>query len=308
MKPLLEIDNLHLTISDKKILHGVSFNIFEGETVGLVGESGSGKSLTALSILGLLPSSNQVSGRILFEGTDLLKQKTYHPRGTKLSIILQDPALALNPLLSIGDQLIEGLCYHKKISKQEALKIGLEWLKRVGIGDPALRMKQFPHELSGGMKQRILIVSALICQPSLLIADEPTTALDVTVQAQILDLLQLLQKEEKMSLLLITHDLGVVAHSCQKIIVMYAGQIVEVGSVEQIFSQPGHPYTRALLQSRRSLEGAKEEPLFCLEGHPSYQSEGCSFSSRCPMAMKICAKQAPPFDRNVRCWAHSRDN
>ena len=261
-KPLLEVDDLQVTLNQKKILPGVSFALFPGETVGLVGESGCGKSMTASAILGLLPSNHQIKGSVIFEGENLLSSSASHPRGKRLSLILQDPSLALNPLLTIGLQLVEGLVHHKKIPMSAAWEKGIEWLEKVGIGDPKERMSQYPHQLSGGMKQRILIAMALICHPSLLIADEPTTALDVTVQAQILELLQALQKEEGMSMLLITHDLGVVAHSCQKVMVMYAGQIVEAGPVEQIFAEPRHPYTQALLQSRSSLGKSKNEPLF----------------------------------------------
>lgn len=269
--PLLEVDNLHLTLFNAEhafnILHGVSFGIYPGEIVGLVGESGCGKSLTASAILGLLPPSHKLKGQILFEGQDLLhtaSQQMTHIRGTRLSLILQDPALALNPLIRIGNQLIEGLCYHKRISRQQAFEKGVQWLTRVGIEDARTRMQQYPHEISGGMKQRILIAMALICQPSLLIADEPTTALDVTIQAQILNLLQLLQQEEHLSILLITHDLGVVAKCCQRVMVMYAGQLVETGSVEKVLMFPQHPYTQALLQSRRSLEQASDQPLISL--------------------------------------------
>lgn len=313
-KPILEVKDLNLTITHATkplhILHGVSFAIYPGEVVGLVGESGCGKSLTASAILGLLPSSHHVTGRIIFDGQDLLaSQQISTLRGTRLSLILQDPAMALNPLMSIGNQLIEGLCYHKKISRQEAFEKGVEWLTRVGIGDARARMRQYPHEMSGGMKQRILIAMALICQPSLLIADEPTTALDVTVQAQILDLLQILQREEQMSILLITHDLGVVAQSCQRVMVMYAGQLVEMGPVEQIFTSPQHPYTQALLRSRRSLEQSQEQPLICLEGHPPLLSQklpGCPFVSRCDSAMHICQSEIPPLEKtnqgSTLCW------
>lgn len=310
--PLLEVDHLHVTLSPGgqacRILNGISFKLFPGETVGLVGESGSGKSMTAAAILGLLPPGHQTTGCAIFEGQDLLDTQIDHPRGKKLSLILQDPALALNPLLSIGRQLVEGLIFHQKIASRLAWEQGTEWLRKVGIRDPLERMKQFPHELSGGMKQRILIAMALICRPSLLIADEPTTALDVTVQVQILDLLKRLQQEERLSMLLITHDLGVVAHSCQRVMVMYGGQIVETGSVEQIFESPCHPYTQALLRSRRSLSMARKEPLFSLEGHPSQQREptGCAFAPRCPFAMNICLAEEPPNEehstRSVRCW------
>lgn len=257
--PILKIDNLHLSLLQGskrfKVLHGLSFEIFPGEIVGLMGESGSGKSLTASTIFGLLPPSHEVTGRILFEGQDLLSNTVSHPRGHRLSLILQDPDLALNPVISIGRQLTEGLRYHKKISSRQAFKKGAEWLKRVGISDPIKRMSQYPHELSGGMKQRVLIAMALICQPSLLVADEPTTALDLTIQAQILDLLQNLQKEEEMSLLFITHDLGIIARCCHRVLVMLGGELIESGRVEDLFLNPQHAYTRHLLQARRNLTG-----------------------------------------------------
>lgn len=315
--PICQIDNLHLTLNPasnpSKILHGVSFAIYPGEIVGLVGESGCGKSLTASAILGLLPSSHTLTGRIEFEKKNLLAlslQQLSYLRGTRLSLILQDPSLALNPLLPIGKQLVEGLCYHKKISRQSAYSLGIQWLNRVGISDTADRMRQYPHEISGGMKQRILIAMALICQPSLLIADEPTTALDLTTQSQILDLLQLLQKEERMSLLLITHDLGVVARCCQRVLIMYAGQLVETGSVEQIFKDPQHPYTQALLLSRACLGQSRHQPLICLEGNPPPRLHkklpGCAFAARCPSAMRICQQKEPPREqsdqRSVLCW------
>lgn len=273
--PLLTIDNLSLELFKDghalPLLHDLSFSIYPGEIVGLVGESGCGKSLTASAILGLLPPSHRLKGRIVFEGQDVLTPSPLalaSLRGRRLSLIMQDPTLALNPLIPIGRQLIEGLCYHKKIPHKQAFEKGIEWLTRVGIGEARHRMYQYPHEISGGMKQRLLIAMALICQPSLLIADEPTTALDVTVQAQILDLLQRLQKEEQMSILLITHDLGVVAHCCQRVMVMYGGQLVETGSIKQLLTSPQHPYTKALLQSRCSLERVDNQPLVCLEEFP----------------------------------------
>jgi oligopeptide transport system ATP-binding protein len=311
--PILEVDQLNLTLfkgpNAFHLLRGVSFNLYPGEIVALVGESGSGKSLTASSLFGLLPSRHAIEGKIIFEGKNLLSANISHPRGDRLSLILQDPALALNPLMTIGKQLVEGLIFHKNIQQKKALEIGLKWLKRVGIGDPALRMKQFPHELSGGMKQRILIAMALICQPSLLIADEPTTALDVTVQAQILDLLKLLHDEEGMSILLITHDLGVVAQYCHRVLVMYAGEIVEEGSTKKLFKSPRHPYTQALLKSRCSLDKPAGKELFTLEGQPPLlqkMTRGCSFAPRCAAAMRICLEQNPPRDSspegNVLCW------
>lgn len=314
--PLLEVQDLHLSLNKAshsfKILHGISFAIYPGEIVGLVGESGCGKSLTASAILGLLPPSHTVMGRIHFEGQNILTLPTEQLcslRGNRLSLILQDPSLALNPLIPLGRQLIEGLCHHKKMGWQEAYQVGIQWLSRVGIGDAAARMRQYPHEVSGGMKQRMLIAMALICQPSLVIADEPTTALDLTIQAQILDLLQHLQQEERMSLLLITHDLGVVARCCQRVMIMYAGQIVETGPVDQIFKTPQHPYTQALLKSRCSLGQSRNQPLFCLEGSlPRLDQRplGCAFAPRCADAMQICQRQDPPCEHSsqgsVLCW------
>ncbi|MFI0434394.1 MAG: ABC transporter ATP-binding protein [Parachlamydiaceae bacterium] len=316
MKPLLKIENLHLSLTQgsctRQLLRGISFEIYPGEIVGLVGESGSGKSLTAASILGLLPSNHHVKGHIEFENQHLLTlspKKLSHLRGTRLSLILQDPALALNPLLPIGKQLMEGLYYHTGISKQEGDQKAIEWLHRVGIGDPSARMGQYPHEISGGMKQRILIAMALMCRPSLLIADEPTTALDPTTQLQILHLLEHLQKEEQMSLLMITHDLGVIARLCQRVMVMYAGQLIESGSVHQIFQSPQHPFTQALLASRRAMMDSHHRPLISLEGSAPqihHNHQGCFFAPRCPFAMKICARKHPPnipsSNGSVLCW------
>jgi oligopeptide/dipeptide ABC transporter ATP-binding protein len=314
--PLLAVEDLHLTLSVPsglfKALHGLSFTIEEGEVVGLVGESGSGKSLTASAMMGLLHPSHQITGKILFEGDNLLEktsQELMRVRGNRLSLILQDPGQALNPVLSIGTQLVEGLCHHKKIPWKQAYAEGIVWLEKVGINNPSERMRQYPHELSGGMKQRVLIAMALICQPSLLIADEPTTALDTTVQLQILLLLSALQKQENTSILLITHDLGIVANFCDRVLVMYAGQIVESAPVKELFSSPKHPYTQALLKSKYSLLGNKNERLHIIEGSPpplNRQFKGCSFSPRCPAAMDLCINSPPQICLNashqVRCW------
>lgn len=254
--PLLEVENLQLKINQTQILRNVSFSINPGEIVGLVGESGSGKSLTAATIFGLHPPHSEHQGKILFNGKELL----FHSKmplspfyGTKLSLILQDPSTALNPLITVGKQLIEGICFHQKLSFQKAWIMGIEWLQKVGISDPKIRMNQYPHELSGGMKQRIVIAMALICEPSLIIADEPTTALDVTLQIQILNLIESLQKENGMSLLLISHDLGVISHICQRVIVMYGGEIIEQGTIAEIFSNPQQTYTQNLLKARQCL-------------------------------------------------------
>lgn len=311
--PLLEVQNLRLSLAKNsqslRILHDITFSIAHGEILGLVGESGCGKSMTASAILGLLPLSHSLSGEVKFEGQPLSPRELSSLRGNRLSLILQDPSLALNPLIPIGKQLTEGLCYHKKMNRTEADRLGMEWLHRVGIGDVQVRMRQYPHELSGGMKQRILIAMALICKPSLVIADEPTTALDVTIQAQILDLLQELQSKEKMSLLFITHDLGVVARICQRVMIMYAGQVVETGPVNQIFHSPQHPYTQALLQVKWGMHQSPDQPLACLKGHLPRLSQkrvGCPFAPRCSHAMQICARRAPPLHTSlggeVLCW------
>lgn len=316
--PLLKVENLSLTLASSSrsacILDQVSFEVLPGEIVGIVGESGSGKSMTASALLDLLPTPHTLSGKIEFEGKNLLSltpKEMNQLRGNRISLILQDPDLALNPLIPIGKQLIEGLCYHKKLNWNEAYERGIDWLSRVGIGDPRARMKQYPHEISGGMKQRLLIAMGLICNPSLLIADEPTTALDVTLQAQILDLICELQKEENMSLLLITHDLGVVARICQKMVVMYAGQVIEAGDVKQVFQSPQHPYTQALLQSRQSLmkRSRSSGPLLSLEGSPPQLQKkrvGCPLAPRCPSVMPICLKEMPletsVNQGTVRCW------
>lgn len=319
-RSLLSVEDLHLSLNrsknSPKILHGISFEIHSGEVVALVGESGCGKSMTASAVLGLIPPSCQLTGQVIFENQDLAtlsQSKLSFLRGTRLSLILQDPSLALNPVVSIGRQLIEGLLIHKKMDWKQAHRQGIEWLQRVGISNPALRMSQYPHEISGGMKQRVLIAMALICNPSLVIADEPTTALDVTVQKEILDLLQQLQREEKMSLFLITHDLKIVAHYCQRVFVMYAGQIVESGLVAEVFSRPQHPYTQALLRATIKSNQQREEPLYSLKGMPPRPERvwtHCSFVSRCPYAMEICQQQPPPNiskgSGTALCWLPKR--
>jgi len=252
--PLLEVKHLHLILHTSKgqfhALKDLSFHIFPGEIVGLVGESGCGKSLTIATLFNFIHVSHTLTGHILFQGEPL---KSFH-QGTQIGCILQDPTAALNPVLTIESQLIEGLCFHQKLSRRAARLEAIDWLQRVGINDASYRLKQYPHELSGGMKQRLLIAMALMMRPLLLVADEPTTALDPTVQAQILDLLYTLQQEEKISLLLITHDLGVVSHYCQRIYLMSEGQIVESGMSEELLNNPQHHYSQKLLQARRHVE------------------------------------------------------
>ncbi len=312
MNPLLKVSHLNLSKDSNHFLQDLSFEIFPGEIVGLVGESGCGKSLTGSAIMGLHPEDFQIRGEIFFKEKNLLKltpKQLNQIRGQRLSIILQDPTLALNPLIPIGKQLIEGLQLHKKMPWKAAYQRGIEWLKKVDISDPESRMKQYPHEISGGMKQRILIAMALICEPNFVIADEPTTALDATLQIQILKLLENLQKEMGLTLLFITHDLGIVATFCQRVIVMYRGQMVESGEVKNVFRCPKHPYTRALLLSNQSLSDERRHPLFTLKGSPpSFKDtiKGCPFASRCPQAMNLCTKDSPPLvskdGNHARCW------
>lgn len=255
MTPLLEARNLIISF-ERPVVKGIDFSIFPGEIVGLVGESGCGKSLTAHAVLQLLSKRAKLSGELLFNGKNLLDQSTEELReirGKEIGMVFQDPTAALNPTLSIGEQLIEGLRYHKKISKAEAVSLVEQLMDEMGVSDPSLRLKQHPHELSGGMKQRILIAMALACSPSLLIADEPTTALDVTIQAQILEILKRKQKETNVAIFFITHDLGVVAQLCDRVLIMRSGEIVEAGETERVFAYPQHPYTKDLLESKRGV-------------------------------------------------------
>lgn len=250
--PLLSVRDLCISFSKEEVVKGVSFEIYSGETVGLVGESGCGKSVTAQSIL--LPGRHILRGEICFQGDDLLKKsgrELQAIRGKKIGMIFQDPLSSLNPLMTVGHQLTEGLRLHMGLSKSQARDKALEWLGLVGIAEASWRYNQYPFELSGGMRQRIMIAMAMACDPLLLIADEPTTALDVTVQAQILDLLKKLKERQKLSLLFITHDLGLVAGLCDRVLVMQAGKVVEEGPVDKIFYQPEHVYTRLLLEAKR---------------------------------------------------------
>ncbi len=318
--PLLDVRSLCLSFATSQgsidALRGVNFCLYPGEIVGLIGESGCGKSLTAFSLLKLFPTnSHRLSGKVLFEEKDLLnasEKEMQTIRGQKIGLIFQDPSLSLNPTKRIGDQLIEGLVHHQHMSKQAALQMGIEWLQKVGISDALHRMRQYPHEMSGGMKQRIVIAMTLACRPSLVIADEPTTALDVTIQAQILELLKSLQKEQKMTILLITHDLGVAASCCDRLMVMYAGQIIESNSLSGLIQAPQHPYTQALLKAKQSLAESQGHPLFTLPGSPPLATslKGCAFGPRCSHAMRICQEMAPPLDDNahpaVACWLKFR--
>ena len=284
-----------------KALNGVSFTMNQGDVLGVVGESGSGKSVTAYSVMGLTAYPGKlVGGKVWFNGHEIenMKEKDFRKiRGNEVSIIFQDPMTSLNPVYTIGNQIVEVIRLHTNKNKAESWARAKELLELVGINEPEKRLKQYPHELSGGMRQRVMIAIALACEPKLLIADEPTTALDVTIQAQILELMQDLRKKLGMSIIMITHDLGVVAAMCEKIAVMYAGHIVEYGTTDEIFYQPGHEYTKGLINSIPKLNTAEHERLVPIEGTPVdllNPPAGCPFAPRCKNCMKICLNKMPP--------------
>ena len=321
---LLEVKDLRVTFftpaGEVKAVDGVSYSIKEHEVMGIVGESGSGKSVEAYSIMGLLANPGKiVGGSVTFDGEDLL---SYTPnqmrefRGNKASMIFQNPMTCLNPVYTIGDQLMEALlCHDKGMSKKEAEKRAIEMLSLVGINNPAKRLNQYPHEFSGGMRQRAMIAMALICHPKLLIADEPTTALDVTIQAQILELMKELQKKTGMAIVFITHNLGVVAEICDSVTVMYAGSVMEQGLVDDIFYRPAHPYTKGLLRSMPNLDDEKGKKLIPIEGTPVDlldPPKGCAFGPRCADCMKVCLTKKPPLldvgeGHKSACWLHVKE-
>ncbi|WP_050614521.1 ABC transporter ATP-binding protein [Bacillus testis] len=304
MTVILQVEDLHVSFKtyggQVKAVRGVSFCLHKGETLAVVGESGCGKSVTSQSIMGLLPAytSEITNGRILFGGSDLASmddRSMRKIRGADISMIFQDPMTALNPTMTIGRQMTEGIMEHRKLSKQQAKAKALEMMKLVSIPNAELRMKQYPHEFSGGMRQRIVIAMALVCEPQILIADEPTTALDVTIQAQILELFKDIQKKTGVSIILITHDLGVVASVADRVAVMYAGKIIEEGTKRDIFYRPHHPYTQGLLHSVPRLDDEAKE-LLPIPGTPPdlfAPPIGCAFASRCPHAMVVCGKLYP---------------
>ena len=323
-KNLLEVKDLKVSFftpaGEVKAVDGISYNLGYNEVMGIVGESGSGKSVEAYSIIGLLQKPGKVvGGSITFDGQDLLsfdEEQMRNIRGKDISMIFQNPMTCLNPVYTIGNQLMEALqCHDDKITKEEAWDRAVHMLELVGINNAEKRMTQYPHEHSGGMRQRAMIAMALISEPKLLIADEPTTALDVTIQAQILDVMKDIQKRVNTSIIFITHNLGVVAEVCDKVSVMYAGKIVEQGDVNDIFYNPQHPYTKALLASMPRLDEDGHERLIPIEGTPIdllNPPQGCNFGPRCDQCMKICVKQKPPFsevgDGHVSaCWLHVQD-
>ncbi len=321
---LLEVKNLHVSFftpaGEVKAVNGISYDVDYDEVMGIVGESGSGKSVETYSIIGLLQSPGKVmEGSITLEGEDMLAKspsEMINYRGSQVAMIFQNPMTCLNPVYTIGNQLTEALRAHdKSISKEEADKRAMEMLEQVGINNVEKRMKQYPHELSGGMRQRVMIAMGLICHPKLLIADEPTTALDVTIQAQILELMKELQKKNHMGIIFITHNLGVVAEVCDKVSVMYAGKMVEQGPVDDIFYQPGHPYTMGLLRSMPRVDAESYERLIPIEGTPVDMlnpPEGCPFAPRCEHAMKVCLQKMPPYvelgdNHRAACWLRVQD-
>ncbi|MFD2616145.1 ABC transporter ATP-binding protein [Terrilactibacillus laevilacticus] len=316
MNSLLKVEDLKVQIKKNKdvttIIKDINFSINPGETLGVVGESGCGKSITSLAIMRLLDKNAQVTGKIQFESHDILRmtQKEFrHVRGNHISLIFQEPMTSLNPLHKIGKQISEPVIRHLKMSKSDAKERTIELLNAVGIPRPNEIYNEYPYQLSGGMRQRIVIAMAMACNPRLIIADEPTTALDVTIQAQILKLLKKIAKENGTSILFITHDLGVVAEMCDRVIVMYAGQIVEEADVRTIFKQPKHPYTKGLLSSMPNME-KEYEVLDTIEGSVPMFNEmptGCRYASRCKLAQDICFNREPDLikansDHKARCY------
>jgi len=323
MEKLLDVKNLETSFKtsagEVHAVRGVSFYLEKGEALGIVGESGCGKSVTMMSIMRLLADNGRLAGgEIIFNGKDIsnIKESQMEAiRGNDIGMIFQDPMTSLNPVYTIGDQLMEPLLKHRKISKAEAKKEAIKMLQLVGIPSPEKRMKQYPHEFSGGMRQRAMIAMSLICEPKLIIADEPTTALDVTIQAQILDLMKDIKQKLNTAIILITHDLGVVADVCTKINVMYGGIVVESGSTEDIFYRGKHPYTWGLLRSVPNPKEDIKEKLIPIEGQPPdllNPPVGCPFAARCDYAMKVCLQKQPPLfevgeKHNVACWLCHED-
>ncbi|MGN7457743.1 ABC transporter ATP-binding protein [Paenibacillus pasadenensis] len=323
MEPILKVDDLRVSFrvrgGEVQAVRGVSFEMAKGEALAIVGESGSGKSVTAQSMMRLIPTppGTYKGGQIVFEGSDLLKKtekQMESVRGRDIGMIFQDPMTSLNPTMTIGSQIVEVLTRHQNMSKDAASKKAVDMLRLVGIPNPEARVKQYPFEFSGGMRQRAMIAIALSCDPTLLIADEPTTALDVTIQAQILQVMKDMQEKLGTSIILITHDLGIVADMCDKVIVMYAGQVVERGNKFEIFKSPQHPYTQGLLKSLPRLDQRKDEPLIPIDGTPPDMAnppQGCAFAARCPYAMEVCLEQDPYMfthsdTHESKCWLHAK--
>ncbi|HWH37198.1 MAG TPA: ABC transporter ATP-binding protein [Candidatus Limnocylindrales bacterium] len=318
---LLDVQDLrtyfHVMDGTVRAVDGVSFSIKRGETLGIVGESGCGKSVTALTIMRLLdiPPAEIASGEVLFEGRDILslpEEQMRHLRGNEIAMIFQEPMTSLNPVFTVGNQIAEAVRQHLRVSKREAMDRAIESLRLVGINFPERRVRQYPHEMSGGMRQRVMIAMALSCEPKLLIADEPTTALDVTIQAQILELIRRIQQDTGTALMLITHDLGVVAEMVHDVVVMYAGRVVEQGTVEEVLLQPRHPYTEGLLSSIPS-KGMRGTRLNVIKGavpNPFNMPAGCNFAPRCPYRFEPCPDHDPRIEEGggppIACWLWKR--
>lgn len=317
MNHLLQVENLKVEFRTAKgpvtAVRSISFHVDKGETLCIVGESGCGKSITSLSIMGLLPQNgNIVEGSIKLENDELVRltdEQMQSYRGNKISMVFQEPMTALNPVFTIGYQLQEPLLIHKKFSKKEAKQASIELLKKVGIPNPEEKINQYPHQLSGGMRQRVMIAIALACEPLLLIADEPTTALDVTIQAQILDLIEELKEQMGMGVIFVTHDMGVVAEIADRVMVMYAGEVVEMSDAQTLFANPKHPYTQGLLAAVPDIEADAHELNIIPGSMPNLDEkiEGCRFHPRCPFATDICRQKIPPTfkiseNQEVKCW------
>ena len=317
MEPILSVRHLETTFTSDfgsgVVVDDVSFDVPTGQTLCIVGESGCGKSVTCLSIMGLLGRGGKVTGgQVVFDGrelTGLTERELDQVRGSKLSMIFQDALTSLNPVFTVGNQLTEGIRIHTKCSRQQARSRSIQLLSRVGLPDPEAVFRTYPHTLSGGQRQRVMIAMALGCDPKLLIADEPTTALDVTIQAQILNLIKRLNRELDMTTILITHDLGVVATLCDKVVVMYGGLIMEDGTVEEIFYHPKHPYTMGLIDSIPRVTGGEKQRLKPIPGTPPnliHPPKGCPFSTRCPYCMNVCMEEMPPYfqedGHRTMCW------
>ncbi|MDY0257750.1 ABC transporter ATP-binding protein [Gudongella oleilytica] len=320
---ILEINNLKTSfythVGEVQAVRGISFKMKKGDVMGIVGESGSGKSVTALSVMKLIDSPGKIKeGSIVFDGKDITnysENQMSDIRGNEIAMIFQDPMTSLNPVFKIKDQMVEVIERHQKLGKHKATERALEMLRLVGIPEPERRINSYPHEFSGGMRQRAMIATALSCNPKLLIADEPTTALDVTIQAQILDIMRDISVKTGTSIILITHDLGVIAETCNDLIVMYGGMPMEMGSVEDIFSSPQHPYTQGLLKSVPRMDREQKERLKPIAGSPPdllKPPAGCPFSTRCPHVMQICKEQPAPMfkvgeDHTSACWLLHED-
>ncbi|HEY4551763.1 MAG TPA: ABC transporter ATP-binding protein [Bacillaceae bacterium] len=321
-EPVLRVEGLKTSFSTDSgeipVVRGIDFAIRQKEILGIVGESGCGKSITSLSIMRLLPEPlARIEGNIYFKGENLIKlpeRQMCHIRGNDIAMIFQEPMTSLNPVFTIGDQLTEAVRIHNKTTKRKAADKAVKILEEVGLPRAKQIMKEYPHQLSGGMRQRVMIAMAMICEPELLIADEPTTALDVTIQAQILELMRKLNNEKGTSIMLITHDLGVVAEMCERVLVMYAGKIVEEAPVLSLFQDPKHPYTAGLLKSVPDLRSRKER-LYSIPGNvprPGTIKTGCEFAPRCPHAFERCLENAPELlpvtkEQKVRCWLYQTD-